>query len=110
MIGFIGKPKRSIANDKLNDLQYSSGETWFKFFFNLILVAIFLVIEIVIIVALQVLTLELEKDPNIPTIEFIELPVLIPALIWVFIGILLDNIYRPVAFFLTKWENHKYLS
>lgn len=43
-------------------------------------------------------------------IEFIELPVLIPALIWVFCGILLDNIYRPVAFFLTKWENHKYLS
>lgn len=48
----MGKPKRSIANDKLNDLQYSSKETWFKFFFNLILVAIFLVIEIIIIVAL----------------------------------------------------------
>ncbi|CAK80458.1 unnamed protein product (macronuclear) [Paramecium tetraurelia] len=110
LIGFVGKPKRSIANDKLNDLQYSSKETWFKFFFNMILVAIFLVIEIVIIVALQLLSLYLENNPDVPNIEFIELSVFIPALIWVFIGILLDNIYRPVAFFLTKWENHKYLS
>lgn len=110
IVGFIGRPKRSIATDKLNELQYSSKETWLKFFFNLFLVLIFVVIEIIIIVGLQFLSLELEKNPDVPVIDFIELSVFIPALIWVFIGILLDNIYRPFAFFLTKWENHKYLS
>jgi hypothetical protein len=81
-----------------------------KFFFNLFLVLIFVVIEIIIIVALQFLSLELEKNPDVPVIDFVELSVFIPALIWVFIGILLDTVYRPFAFFLTKWENHKYLS
>lgn len=110
LVGFIGKPKRSIATDKINELQYSSASAWVRFGFGLAMVCVFIVIELIIIIYLQLLVYDFEQSGSLPQIQFLEMEVFIPALIWVVIGMCLDQIFRPFAFKFTKWENHKYLS
>jgi hypothetical protein len=54
--------------------------------------------------------LQLEKEDELPWIDFFDLNVVIPTAVWLIMSLFVDEIFKPIAFRLTKWENHKFLS
>lgn len=110
LIDFKGVNRRSLATDDMNDLYIPEYRTWFKFFLSLIAILLFIVVEIAVIIGMFYFMLYLETDPDIPYTDFVALEILIPVAIWMVMALFFDEVFRPLALALTRWENHKYLS
>jgi LytS/YehU family sensor histidine kinase len=89
---------RSIATDKMNDLYEAEWWTWFRFMITLFIISLFMIIEVVAMYYLITWSLDLEKDPDLPEVDFIPLEVVIPTCVWMFMSLVMEEAFKPIAF------------
>ena len=102
---YYGVNIRSIADDNMNSIYYPPFYTSLKFFLTFVGISGFFIFEIGTLIGLLYMMQGFNSQNTFPYLPFISLDVFVPASIWIFFSIFVDNLFVYVAYFVTKWEN-----